>query len=279
MATRKPKFTTCSVVIAVYRNDQPDWFYQSIESILNQTIPSNDIIIVVDGPIPPPLEQVIDIYDRLYSEITVKKLAENQGAGPARNVGIKLAKNHLIAIQDADDISAPERFALELAEFNKNSRLALVGGQLAEFENDNPKNVVSYRHVPLTYPEIREFARRRMPVNNPTVMFKKTIIRKNGYYGNSNRSEDYFLIAKLIKNNHLILNVPEIAVLYRTNISAFERRKTLKHLIQFISTRQKLCSLGISNVTDFLIPCAAQLVITVSPKIMVRTIYRKALRK
>jgi glycosyltransferase involved in cell wall biosynthesis len=233
----------------------------------------------VDGPIPPQLEQIVDIYDRLYSEITVKKLPKNLGAGPARNVGIKLAKNPLVAIQDADDISTPERFALELAEFNKDSKLTLVGGQLAEFENNNPKHITSYRHVPLTYPEICHFARRRMPVNNPTIMFKKNIIRKINYYGDSNRSEDYLLVIKLIKNNYLIANIPEVVALYRTNTDCYSRRKNWGNLIDFIVTRQKIHALGMATTADFLIPCVAQLIITVSPKSMIRTIYRRALRK
>jgi hypothetical protein len=273
------KYTTCSVVLAVYKNDHPDWFRQSVESVLDQTIKSDDIVIVVDGPVPTELGKIVDIYDRLYPEITVKRLAKNLGAGAARNTGVRLAKNPLVAIQDADDISLPNRFELELTEFNKDSKLTLVGGQLAEFQNNDSTDIISYRHVPLTYTEIREFARRRMPVNGATVIFKKSPFLRQKGYGSSTRSEDYLLIAKFLWADHHILNIPEIIYLCRESSNSLRRRKSFSHTADFIRTRRQIYSLGINSYPDFLIPCIAQLTLSIFPVNFTHLVYKKLLRK
>ena len=269
---------TCSVVMAVYQKDTSEWFEQAINSILGQTVKSDDIIVVCDGPIPKALDKVVKKYER-RKEVLVVRLPKNVGAGRARNEGIKRAKNKLIAIMDADDIALPNRFELEIEQFNLDEGLTLVGGQIAEFENDDTENIVSYRVMPLSNEDIVRFARRRMPVNNPTIMFKKDVVLGCGGYGDVRRCQDYYMVAHLIAAGHKIENIPETVLLYRLDDSAIRRSKSWVHMKSSIATQMEVYKLGVGSVADLVLVSASKMVLFVLPTFAVKRIYRIFARK
>ena len=49
-----------SVLLTVYKSDNPEYFRLSLKSMINQTVPSNDIVVVKDGPVPETIQNVID---------------------------------------------------------------------------------------------------------------------------------------------------------------------------------------------------------------------------
>ena len=51
-----------SVVMAVYKNDRASWVRQAIDSVLNQTLQPDEVIVVVDGEIPKGIQKVLDSY-------------------------------------------------------------------------------------------------------------------------------------------------------------------------------------------------------------------------
>ena len=51
-----------SVLMSVYKNDNYEWLEEAIISIMNQTVKTDDFVIVEDGPITSELESVIDKY-------------------------------------------------------------------------------------------------------------------------------------------------------------------------------------------------------------------------
>ena len=54
-----------SVVTSVYKSDNPEWFDTALASIVNQTIKPSEIVLVVDGPVPDGIHQIIDKYKRM----------------------------------------------------------------------------------------------------------------------------------------------------------------------------------------------------------------------
>ena len=57
--------------MSVYYKEKPEYLKQAIESMLNQTIKSNDFVIVCDGQLTQELYKVLDYYKsesaKLYS--------------------------------------------------------------------------------------------------------------------------------------------------------------------------------------------------------------------
>ena len=82
---------------------------------------------------------------------------------------------------DADDISVPERFEKQLTVFENDKKLSVVGGNISEFI-DNTENTVGSRIVPKKDAEIKEYIKKRCPMNQVTVMFKKTDVNNVGGY-------------------------------------------------------------------------------------------------
>ena len=105
-----------SVLMSVYHKANPTFFHAALESLVNQTVPSNDIVIVCDGPLTPELDTVLEHYQGQYPEMFhIVRLEQNVGIGEAANVGLAHCKNDLIAKMDADDIAVPQRCEWQLA--------------------------------------------------------------------------------------------------------------------------------------------------------------------
>lgn len=56
-----------SVAMSVYGKDNPEWFDSALESLLNQTVRPNEIVLVVDGPVPNSVQDVIDKYTEIFA--------------------------------------------------------------------------------------------------------------------------------------------------------------------------------------------------------------------
>ncbi|MDF2685852.1 MAG: hypothetical protein K0S55_1033, partial [Clostridia bacterium] len=102
-----------SVLICVYKNDNPDYFNEALYSIIKQTKKPNEIILVVDGPVTSHIDEIINKYEA-EPFIKVIRLSENIGHGNARRIGLENCSNELIALMDADDISISNRFEKQL---------------------------------------------------------------------------------------------------------------------------------------------------------------------
>lgn len=266
-------FERYSVIMAVYKNDKPEWFVEALESILNQTVKSDDIVIVRDGPVADDLEKVLKKYE-IEPEVTIVRLEKNGGLGNALNEGLKIAKNELVARMDADDISMLDRIERQIDEFNVDDSLCVMGGQVAEF-CDDPKNILSYRKVPTSHEEIVEFSRKRSPFNHPTVMYKKTVIRNaGGYRVDALLVEDYALWLELIAQGYKTRNLDSVLVNYRINRDGYVRKKNWTRTKNLINLHKKY-----SSWPDFLLPTIAQLFVFLAPVSLMNVFYRKVLRK
>lgn len=274
--TTNTHFSTCSVVMSIYKNDKPEWARSAIESMLSQSLASDDIILIKDGPVSPAIELILNGYEK-FPNIRVVRFKDNIGAGAARNFGIALANNELVAIMDADDISVPDRLQSQVSAFNFNPQLSIVGGQIAEFEK-NTDNIVSYRNVPITHKEIVSFSKRRSPFNNMSVCFRKSHIMSVGGYKHSTRAEDYNLWLELLSTDKLALNLPQILCLVRVDQASFRRRVTYEHTSELFKLRYKYLRRGYISITDLLIANSASILMLTLPGVLTKLIYKKVLR-
>lgn len=111
-----------SVLTAVYNGEE--YLKESIESILKQTFPHFEYIIVNDGSDDKTKEILDSITD---PRVKVFHLEKNVGAANALNIGISQARGKWIALQDADDISIENRLQIQLQYIQSDSGLVAVG--------------------------------------------------------------------------------------------------------------------------------------------------------
>ena len=89
------KMQNYSVLMSVYYKEKPEYLRQAIESIQVQTFPTDDFVLVCDGPLNDALDAVIAAKQReMGSALNVVRLTRNSGLGDALNKGIKIAKTN-----------------------------------------------------------------------------------------------------------------------------------------------------------------------------------------
>lgn len=266
-----------SVLMTVYKNDNPEYFALSLDSMINQTIKPDEIILVKDGPITEELQKVIDnrVKCNLIKQIQLEK---NVGLGLALNEGIKVCNNDLIARMDSDDFSLPNRCELQLKEFEKNPKLDIVGCPVDEFMDDI-NNIVGCRDVPKSNEDIYKYARRRDPFNHPTVMYKKEILEKVGMYSDYRKNQDTDLWIKMLENNALCMNLEEHAFRFRFDDKTYEKRKSWINTKILINIRYKAWKSGFNSFFDFISIAFIQLCMYGMPINFQKFIYKKILRR
>lgn len=272
------KYLPYSVLMSVYYKENPEYLIESIESILNQSIKSDDFVIVKDGPLTSELESVLDNYVQKFPQIRIVALKENVGLGLALNKGLLHCKNELVARMDSDDICTPDRCKLQMEKFCKNEKLIILGTQIAEFY-DTPEDIISIREVPTSYSEIIKFSKRRSPFNHPTVMYKKSKILELGGYKDVKRKEDLELFLHALSKNYYSENLDCIGLFFRSNEDNYLRRKDKTNCLNYISVIFKFFKQGYCSVTDFLYVLASQLFFIVAPARLMKFISDKLLRR
>ena len=222
------EFQPFSVATSVYKNDNPIFFSHALESITDkQTIKPDEVVLVVDGPVPDEIDSVVEEFSSRYN-FKVIRLDENEGLGNALRIAVENCSNDLVARMDSDDIASENRFELQLNFLNKNPYVSIVGGVISEFIGEE-SNIVGYRVVPSTNEQIKAFLKKRCPFNHMTVMFRKKDVIEVGNYQDWFYNEDYFLWIRLAIANKQFANIPEVLVNVRTGKDLYKRRGGWKY--------------------------------------------------
>jgi glycosyltransferase involved in cell wall biosynthesis len=268
-----------SVLMSLYIKEKPAYLRCSFDSMLNQTVLPDEIVIVKDGPLTAELEELLLEYKTKYKNLFNIVVSEkNIGLGRALNLGLKICKNELVARMDTDDISLPERCEKQLKVFKENSELIIVGTMVDEFYI-NPTEIISTRIVPTNHEEIYKFAKRRSPFNHPAVMYKKTKVLECGGYSDLRRNQDVDLFGRMLFAGSKAANIGESLLLFRSNNDLSKRRKSWENTRSYIATIYNLWKLGFSGFSDFALVAVGQTVMFLCPLKVQSLLYKKFLRK
>lgn len=216
-----------SIAMSAYKNDDPEYLKEALNSVIDQTLKPSEIVIVGDGPISDECQKVIDdIRHRAQNygiDMVFLPQSENHGLGASLRLAVEHCRYDYIARMDADDLALPYRFEKQMKCFDEDPDLSIVGGMITEFEG-SPDNIIDKRVLPLDDDGIKKFMRSRCGVNHVTVIFKKSDLLKAGNYNNEYRQEDYYLWARMIKAGCKFRNIPDIVVNVRSGRDQFARR-------------------------------------------------------
>lgn len=268
-----------SVLMSVYKNEKSIFLKQSIQSMLNQTVKPAEFILIEDGPLTDELYKEIDYFvEKNKNLFTIIKLKKNLGLGPALAIGVKKAKYDYIARMDSDDVSATTRMESELAEFEKDKSLALVGSNADEFEG-SIDNIISHVLLPENNEDIIKFNKKRAPFRHPSIVFKKDVILKVGNYRKYNLFEDYDLYNRIIINGYRCKNIQQALVYVRTDKNFYRRRSGIKYALIMTKFRWEQHTDGITNFLEFFLFTSCHFFVCIIPNNIRKLIYKKLLRK
>ena len=273
---RHPDF---SVLISLYIKEKAEYFDACLQSVIRQTAPPSEIVIVLDGPITDELEGVLQRYKK-NAPMPVREIrcSENRGLGIALSVGVPECAYDLIARMDTDDISREDRFEKQLKMFGENPDLDICGSNIAEFEK-SVDNIVSYRRVPTGHDEIAEYQKSRTAINHVTAMFKKAMVLKAGNYQDAPLMEDDYLWVRMIQAGARCANIPEDLVYVRIDGGMFERRGGWKYFLKYRNARKKILKTGYIGYWSYLKTIVIQFIVAIIPNGMRRFVFLRMLRK
>lgn len=218
-----------SVLMSVYCNDKPEWVRIAVESIsIRQTVQPDEVFIVVDGPVPDNLAQMLYKLQQEISTIHLEWCKENRGLGLALQYGLARVKHEIVARMDSDDISVPNRFEQQLIMLEQDPKLSIVGGHISEFI-DSPDNIVGNRIVPITDVEIRTYMKKRDGLNHMTVMFRKSEVLRVGSYQHWYYNEDSWLWIRMYLGGCKFGNLDKTLVNVRVGKDMYARRGGWKY--------------------------------------------------
>jgi len=269
--------TSISVILPTYGGDNPEELDVAIQSILSQSLPPNEFLIIQDGGVPESNLRVISKYNRESDIVNVIKFDENRGRAIARKTGVEKADSTFVAMMDADDISLPNRFKLQQRYLDSNPDVDVLGSYLAEFDSD-PDKPHAVRKVPEDHKDIVSMARLRSPINQSTVVARRDSILNVGNYRDVSRMADYDLWGRLIEDGARFSNLPTVLVKARAGRGMHERRGGLEYAREEVRQQYDFAKFGFISPYRAAINVLVRTPLRMVPDVVRGKIYNRYLR-
>ena len=233
-----------SVLLPVYAGDQPEFFFRAVSSATReQELSPKQLVVVCDGPVDESISDFLHSASRgqetdLLGSIDVRvvRLKHNMGLANALNIGLAHCSHEIVARVDADDISLPQRFAIQIPLIE--GGLGLLGSAIQEFSDDEAEAGL-VRSMPTSEEEIRRVISYRSPFAHPSVVYRKSAVEAVGGYEHLQLMEDYLLFARMVAAGVPCGNTPEVLVRYRVGSGAYKRRGG-RHMLRSEMRLQKI---------------------------------------
>ncbi len=268
-----------SVLMSLYVKEKVEYARECFESLLRQTVPADEWVIVEDGPLTEELYALLAEYEGRYPGLIKRvPLATNQGLGLALREGVPACSYELIARMDTDDIAREDRFEKQLKTFEENPLLDICGSHIREFEKE-VENLLATREVPIDEKEILKYQKRRDSFNHMTVMYKKSTVLKAGNYQDAPLMEDSLLWVNMMLLGARCANVDDYLVYARTGADMYARRGGWKYYKKYKQGRKKIYATGYISWWDYRYTLLVQFVVALLPNKLRGFIFKKLLRR
>ena len=204
-------FPRVSILMPVY-NVAP-YLREAIDSILNQTFEDFELIILDDCS-PDNSAEILDTYT---DERIVRYRGEkNMGLSNVLNVGMAMARGEFIARMDSDDLSTPERLAVQVAylETHPDVDLCSCGMQLFGAKQETWVRETNVEDVKIT-------ALFYSPILHASSMWRREAFERVGLRFRQEMvpAEDYDMWTRAMAAGLRLVNIPQVMYLYRIHPS------------------------------------------------------------
>jgi len=205
-----------SVVMPVFNAE--DFVATALTSVLSQTFSDFEFVIVDDGS----TDASCDIVNAHSDPRIVFVRQEHHGIAAALNRGLELATGELVARQDADDVSLPERFACQVDFLDVNPDVAVLGTAAALIDEHGrlfSTAIPFLRHERI----VAELLRGVCPVVHGAVMMRReSVLRAGRYRPIFGEAQDVELWLRM-SSRYRLANLPKILYHFRKHRTSFTR--------------------------------------------------------
>ncbi len=218
MASDPPAVT---VLVGAYDNERT--LPRAIASILGQTEPSLELIVIDDGS----GDRSADAARAAIGSDPrgrVIRLERNVGIARSLNAGLQAAAAPVVVIQDADDYSAPDRLARQLGALEADPSVAVVGARMREVDSDGR---VLRPRTAFVAGEVGPVLLRFNPVPNGSAAFRRDVaVALGGYDPRYRYAAEYDLWLRIAERHRVVALDEQLCtrVMGRANVAARAER-------------------------------------------------------
>ena len=231
----KKKHVESIVAMAVYQADNAKWLEESIESITSQSYTDFLFIIVIDGPVPGSITQVLNTATMSDNRIVLAQNSHNMGLASSMNSAIDFGlafEPSFFVRMDADDISEQHRLSRQITYLKKHSNISVLGSALTEINESGKK--VGARVMPASHKQITRILPRRCSLNHPTVIIRYNVFLDGHRYNDDLlNTQDYFFWITLASPGYIFRNLKDRLLKFRRVNNFYKRRGLSKSLNEF----------------------------------------------
>lgn len=225
-----------SVIMPVYNGER--FLRESIESVLNQSFPDFEFIIINDGSKDNSLN-IIKEYGNKDNRIKIID-QENTGIVGALNNALKISKGEFIARMDADDISEKERLEKQY-DFLQKEKAYLCGTWAKIIDENGRETGQKFNYPKKKWLQNKFYLIRGNPFIHPSVLFSKKIYDREkddqgNLYRNFKHVEDYELWSRLVPKYRSV-NIDEYLLKYRIHDNQITRQTNFSMRVSGIKIR------------------------------------------
>ena len=211
-----------SVIMTVFNG--AGYLAESIPAIIDQSFSDFELIVIDDASTDDSLA-IIEGYAAQDSRLVVIRNRTNMGQPASRNQAIGQAKGDYIAINDADDISMPNRLKLQVHYLDGCPDVYLLGGAaMVRYGSYKPvlkRTITGTENNALRLPRYNHMV-------HSTIMFRNTGDAR--YRSKFLMSQDYDLYLNLLSSGHRIDNLPAPLITYTVDDTSISSTRSHKRI-------------------------------------------------
>jgi len=219
-----------SVIMAVYNEEK--YLRESVQSILGQTFPNFEFIIINDGSTDRSAE-IIDRFAKTDKRIRIVH-QDNKGLASSLNVGLQMVRGRFIARMDADDISLPKRLEVQSNVMMNDTRIGVCHSLFCLIDSEG--EAIPFRKRAgsrFSSLQTRWTLIWRNCISHPTVMIRRELLKKyNLSYNAYAICQDYELWCRLIDLTEFY-SIPQSLLLLRKHSESTSSNYDENYLSKF----------------------------------------------
>lgn len=261
-----------SVLISIYKKENPKWLREALESVFAQTMQPTEIVMVKDGPLTDELEAVLSEYSAKYPIFNFVVNETNLGLGLALQKGVLACKNEIIARMDTDDIIPPDRFEKQLVKIKEGYDVVSCWSRL--FMNGS-NEIIAIKKRPEHHEDIVKLAHRRSPVCHAAAFMQKSAVIRAGNYQHRQYYEDYNLWVRMMQNGAKFYNIQEVLYDVRTTEEQLNRRAGFTYLKNELKYLKEFYDMRFYSFKDLLVNSSIRIAARLTPSFIRSKLFKR----
>ena len=229
---------------------------RAIDSVLAQTVEDFELIVVDDGS-----DDGTGDVVRAVDDPRVRYVRRPHAGLPATlNAGLAEARAPVVAVQDADDWSQPQRLERSLEILESRPEVAVVGSRMPEVDGDGRELTA---RAPFAAGDAYHTLMRFNPISNPSSAYRRDVVMALGGYDTRYGCAPEYDLWLRVSDEHVVLALDEplaIRTLDGANLSTVRERAcvadSIRMRVRAMRRRRSVRGLGalVRPAISFLLP-------------------------